>query len=60
MSAERYIGITGYPLEEFQKVLDQTPVKVNAVLSYCRNTLIDCTLKVGNYEIFILLICTTM
>ena len=48
MSAERYIGITGYPLEEFQKVLDQTPVKVNAVLSYCRNTLIDCTLKVGN------------
>ena len=54
MSAERYIGITGYPLEEFQKVLDQTPVKVNAVLSYCRNTLIDCTLKVGNYEILIM------
>ena len=45
----RYIGITGYPLEEFVKVLDKTPIKVNAVLSYCRNTLIDCKLKViGN------------
>ena len=42
----RYIGITGYPIQEFIKVLDQTPVKVNAILSYCRNTLIDCKLKV--------------
>merc|ERR1712112_771033 len=41
----RYIGITGYPLKEFQKVLDKTPVKVDVVLSYCRNTLIDITLK---------------
>ena len=43
----RYIGITGYPLKEFQKVLDNTPVKVDVVLSYCRNTLIDITLKVS-------------
>ena len=43
----RYIGITGYPLKEFQKVLDKTPVKVDVVLSYCRNTLIDITLKVS-------------
>ena len=42
----RFIGITGYPIQEFIKVLDQTPVKVNAILSYCRNTLIDCKLKV--------------
>ena len=42
----RFIGITGYPIEEFVKVLDQTPIKVNAILSYCRNTLIDCKLKV--------------
>ena len=42
----RFIGITGYPIEEFVKVLHQTPIKVNAILSYCRNTLIDCKLKV--------------
>ena len=42
----KYIGITGYPLQEFQKVLDQTPVKVNVVLSYCRNTLVDMSLQV--------------
>jgi len=41
----KYIGITGYPLEEFKKVLELTPVKVNVVLSYSRNTLIDLTLK---------------
>ena len=45
----KYIGITGYPLEEFQKVLDQTPVKVNVVLSYSRFTLIDMSLKVMTY-----------
>ena len=32
----RYIGITGYPLEEFKKVLDTTPVKIDTVLSYAR------------------------
>ena len=32
----RYIGITGYPLEEFHKVLDITQVKVDTVLSYAR------------------------
>ena len=43
----RYIGITGYPLEEFQKVLDKTPVNVDVVLSYSRNSLVDMTLKVS-------------
>ena len=32
----RYIGITGYSLEEFHKVLDVTHVKVDTVLSYAR------------------------
>ena len=32
----RYIGITGYPLEEFHRVLDATETKVDAVLSYAR------------------------
>ena len=42
----RYIGITGYPLEEFTKVLDKTPINVDVVLSYSRNSLVDMTLKV--------------
>ena len=42
----RWIGFTGYPIEQFRKVLELTPVKVNAVLSYCRNTLIDMSLQV--------------
>ena len=47
----RYIGITGYPLEEFTKVLDKTPIKVDVVLSYSRNSLVDMTLKV-DFESF--------
>ena len=42
----RYSGITGYPLEEFRKVLDLSPVRVDTVLSYTRNTFIDNTLEV--------------
>jgi len=41
----RYIGITGYPLEEFHKVLDVTNVKVDTVLSYARNVFMDMSLK---------------
>eukprot|EP00091_Calanus_sinicus_P000089 TRINITY_DN10012_c0_g1_i4.p1 TRINITY_DN10012_c0_g1~~TRINITY_DN10012_c0_g1_i4.p1 ORF type:complete len:227 (-),score=57.46 TRINITY_DN10012_c0_g1_i4:147-827(-) len=41
----RYIGITGYPLEEFHKVLDATDVKVDTVLSYARNLFVDMNLK---------------
>jgi len=41
----RYIGITGYPLEEFHKVLDATDTKVDAVLSYARNIFVDMSLK---------------
>lgn len=41
----RYIGITGYPLEEFHKVLDITDVKVDAVLSYARNIFVDMSLQ---------------
>ena len=32
----RYIGITGYSLQEFHQVLDRTQVKVDTVLSYAR------------------------
>jgi len=41
----RYIGITGYPLEEFHAVLDNTTIKIDTVLSYSRNILTDMSLK---------------
>merc|ERR1711936_238074 len=41
----RYIGITGYPLEEFHEVLDDTKVRVATVLSYARNIFVDNSLK---------------
>jgi len=41
----RYIGITGYPLDEFHRVLDATETKVDAVLSYARNIFVDTSLK---------------
>ena len=43
----RYCGITGYPLQEFRKVLDLSSVRVDTVLSYARNTFIDSTLEVN-------------
>lgn len=43
----RYCGITGYPLQEFRKVLDLSSVRVDTVLSYTRNTFIDRTLEVN-------------
>jgi len=41
----RYIGITGYPLEQFRTVIERSPVKINTVLSYCRNMLSDISLQ---------------
>lgn len=32
----RFIGITGYPLENFRTVLERSTVKINTVLTYCR------------------------
>ena len=44
----RYCGITGYPLEEFRKVLDLSPVRVDTVLSFIDNTLeVDINSRVG-------------
>merc|ERR1711936_227428 len=41
----RYIGITGFDLEEFHKVLDMTETKVDAVLNFARNVFVDTALK---------------
>ncbi|KAL8622648.1 hypothetical protein ACOMHN_009282 [Nucella lapillus] len=37
----RFIGITGYPLENFRTVLERTKVKVDTILTYCRASMND-------------------
>lgn len=37
----RFIGITGYPLENFRTVLERTTVKVDTILTYCRASMND-------------------
>lgn len=41
----RFIGITGYPLYLLKEVIEKSKVKIDVILTYCRNTLIDETLK---------------
>jgi len=41
----RYIGITGYPLENFQTVIERSKVKIDTVLSYCHYSMNDTSLQ---------------
>lgn len=41
----RFIGITGYPVSTLLKCVEESSVKINTILSYCRLTMIDDTLK---------------
>ncbi|XP_068218119.1 uncharacterized protein [Palaemon carinicauda] len=41
----RYIGITGYPLYVLKEVIEKSSVKIDMILSYCRNTLFDDTIE---------------
>ncbi|KAK3854728.1 hypothetical protein Pcinc_038813 [Petrolisthes cinctipes] len=40
----RFIGITGYNVSLLKEVVERSPVKIDVVLTYARNTLIDDTL----------------
>ncbi|XP_076066809.1 uncharacterized protein LOC143040060 isoform X2 [Oratosquilla oratoria] len=40
----RFIGVTGYPLSVLKEVVLNSPVKVDLILTYARNTLIDQTI----------------
>lgn len=40
----KFIGITGYPLENFRTVLEKSQVRVDTVLTYCHCSLNDNTL----------------
>lgn len=44
-SKARYIGVTGYPLSILREAVERSNVKLNTILSYCRNTLIDSALE---------------
>jgi len=41
----KYIGITGYPLEIFEKVLEKSKVQIDTILTYCHYTLNDTSLE---------------
>ncbi|WAQ94775.1 GALDH-like protein [Mya arenaria] len=41
----RFIGITGYPLENFRTVLTKSQVKIDTVLTYCRGCMNDNSLQ---------------
>lgn len=47
----RYIGITGYPLGPLKEIIKCSPVKVDSVLTYCRLTLNDSSLR-SDFEFF--------
>ena len=47
----RYIGITGYPLGPIKRIIEQSHVKIDSVLSYCRLTLNDSSL-INDFEFF--------
>ncbi|CAH3151272.1 unnamed protein product [Porites evermanni] len=37
----KFIGITGYPLENFRTVLEKSTIRIDTVLTYCRCTMHD-------------------
>jgi len=41
----RYIGVTGYPVSVLKEAVEHSNTKVDTVLSYTRDTLVDDTLK---------------
>lgn len=47
----RYIGITGYPLPVLRKIVQNSEIRIDSVLSYCRLTLNDSSL-VNDFEFY--------
>jgi len=41
----RFIGVTGYPLENFRTVLERSSVKIDTVMTYCHYCLNDTSLN---------------
>lgn len=47
----RYIGITGYPLSVLRRIVEQSTVQLDCVLTYCRLTLYDSSL-IHHFDFF--------
>lgn len=41
----KFIGITGYPLENFKTVIERSTIKIDVVLTYCRGSMNDNSIK---------------
>ncbi|XP_064648185.1 uncharacterized protein LOC135500574 isoform X2 [Lineus longissimus] len=41
----RFIGITGYPLQNFRVVLERSKVPIDTILTYCRGSINDVSLQ---------------
>ncbi|XP_078589374.1 uncharacterized protein LOC144869760 [Branchiostoma floridae x Branchiostoma japonicum] len=41
----KFIGITGYPLGNFRKVIERSPVKIDTILTYCHGSMNDNSLQ---------------
>ncbi|CAG5119147.1 unnamed protein product, partial [Candidula unifasciata] len=41
----KFIGITGYPLENFKTVLEKSQVQIDVILTYCRASMNDNSLR---------------
>ncbi|KAF6210539.1 hypothetical protein GE061_013645 [Apolygus lucorum] len=40
----RYLGVSGYPLSDIWEVIEKSSVRVNVIITYARDTLLDSTL----------------
>jgi hypothetical protein len=40
----RFIGITGYPMDNFRRVIENSPVQIDTILTYCHFTMNDSSL----------------
>ncbi|XP_065217954.1 uncharacterized protein LOC135843846 [Planococcus citri] len=41
----KFIGISGYPISTLWEVVEKSSVQIKCVLTYCRDTLFDCSLQ---------------
>lgn len=41
----KFIGITGYPLENFRTVIERSPIHIDTILTYCHYSLNDTSLQ---------------
>lgn len=55
----RFLGITGYPVSVLDEISERSTVRIYSVLSYCRLTMFDDTLKsyIPRFKVYKCSIC---